>query len=202
MRRLFCSLNILEGKEKHGYLEYYEKRVCESGLPHKVVYLDQKCWIELAKIYYYKQTKQESKLIGKILEAFEKNEVIFPLSVSHLEETMKIFNTRRKNELVSLMIRLSRGYSFQPYVSFNIRKEIQNIVLKKLGLPQKNIRNSILKQGISNLVGGGKPTLAFRKGAKGSELPENFKKGTLGFTRESRSFRILFQVKTTKIILK
>jgi len=37
-----------------------------------VIYLDQKCWIELAKMYYGEQSEQESELIEKILEGSEK----------------------------------------------------------------------------------------------------------------------------------
>jgi len=39
-------------------------------------------------------------LVEKILEGSEKNEIIFPLSISHLEETMKISNKKRKDELL------------------------------------------------------------------------------------------------------
>jgi hypothetical protein len=167
-------------------------------LPYKVVYLDQKCWIELARLYYHKQNEQDSELVGKILEASEKHEVIFPLSMSHLEETMKISSARRKNELVPLMIRLSRGYSFQPDFSINIRAEIQNIILKKLGLPQIDIRSYILKQGISNLIGGGKPTLEFRKG---SELPEDIQKELLDLLENPQVMEFSFKLKLPKSFL-
>lgn len=172
--------------------------LCESELPYKVVYLDQKCWIDLARLYYHKQTEEENKLVKKILEASEKYKVIFPLSISHLEETMKISSKRRKNELVPLMIRLSKGYSFQPYFSVNIRAEIHNILLRKLGLPQINIRNLILKQGISNLIGGGKPTLVFRKG---SELPEDIQKELLDLLESPKALEVAFKSKLPKSLL-
>lgn len=186
-------------KERIGFPEYYEKSLLrEFELPYKVVYLDQKCWIELARIYYHKQSERESELVGKILEASEKYEVIFPLSISHLEETMKISSARRKNELVPLMIRLSKGYSFQQYPSINIRAEIQNIVLKKLGLPQINVRNLILKQGISNLIGGGKPELVSRKG---SELPEDIEKELLDLLESPKVLEFSFKLKLPKSFL-
>lgn len=167
-------------------------------MSYKVVYLDQKCWIDLARLYYHKQTEKESELVGKILDASEKNGVIFPLSISHLVETMKISNERRKNELVPLMIRLSRGYSFQPYFSINIRSEIQNIILRKLELPQINVRNLILKQGISNLIGGGEPSLISRKG---SELPENVKKELLDLLESPKSLEFSLNLKLPKSFL-
>jgi hypothetical protein len=166
-----------------------------------VIYLDQKCWIELAKMYYGEQSEQESELVEKILEGSEKNEIIFPLSISHLEETMKISNKKRKDRLVYLMVRLSKGYSFQPYFSHNITREIQNIVLKKLGLPQINIRDHILKQGISNLLGGGKPTLEFRKGAKSSELPEDIKKKLLDLLESPKTLEFCLKQKLPRSLV-
>ena len=144
----------------------------------KVVYLDQKCWIEIAKIYYGKPSQQERQLIEKLFKASENSQVIFPLSILHLEETMRISDTKRKSQLASLMIKLSKGYSFQPYYAANIRAEIFNVILKKLGIPPINIRNYVLKQGISNLIGA-KPELIQKKGAESSELPEDLKKKLL-----------------------
>ena len=192
-----------EMREVCGGIKFYfpniiKELASESELPYKVVYLDQKCWIDIARMYYHKQTERESELVGKILEASEKYEVIFPLSISHLEETMKISSARRKNELVPLMVRLSRGYSFQPYFSINIRTEIQNIVLRKLGLPQINVRNLILKQGISNLIGGGKPTLVSRKG---SELPEDIKRELLDLLESPKTLEFSFKLKLPKSFL-
>ena len=179
--------------------EYYGKSLLrESELPYKVVYLDQNCWIDLARLCYHRQTERESELVDKIFEASEKYKVIFPLSISHLEETMKISSARRKNELVPLMIRLSRGYSFQPSVSINIRAEIQNIVLRKLGLPQINVRNLILKQGISNLIGGGKPTLVSREG---SELPEGIQRELLDLLESPKVLEFSFKLKLPKSLL-
>jgi len=114
---------------------------------------------------------------------------------------MKISNKKRKDELTSLMVRLSKGYSFQPYFSHNITREIQNIVLKELGLPQINIRDHILKQGISNLVGGGKPTLEFRKGAKSSELPEDIKKELLDLLESPKTLEFCLKQKLPRSLV-
>lgn len=111
---------------------------------------------------------------------------------------MKISNKRRKNELVPLMVRLSRGYSFQPYFSINIRSEIHNIILRKLGLPQINVRNLILKQGISNLIGGGKPTLTSRKG---SGLPEDIKRELLDLLESPKVLEFSLNLKLPKSFL-
>ena len=73
------------------------------------------------------------------------------------------------------MARISRGYSFQPYFNRIVKLEIQNIVLKKLGRPTINIKNSVLGHGIAHLLGV-KPEIVPRDGADKSEPPEDIKK--------------------------
>lgn len=144
----------------------------------KIVYLDQKCWINLAKLYYTNKTKNESDLLKKILDASEKNRIIFPLSLSHINETNRISSKKRRNQLAFLMSKISKAYTIQPYVDKIIRAEIRNIVLRKHDLKPKDIREYVLKKGISNLLGA-KPTLVPRKGNKNSKLPDSVKKELL-----------------------
>lgn len=165
----------------------------------KVIYLDQKDWIDIARIYYGEPSEQERKLVEKILEASEKRQVVFPLSISHLDETMRISNTKRKNRLASLMMKISKGYSFQPYVDPIIGAEVQNIVLKKLGLPTLNIRNYVLKRGISHLLGV-TPELVPRNEAKSSELPEDIKKKLLDLLESPETLEFALKQKKPKSI--
>lgn len=165
----------------------------------KVIYLDQKDWIDIARIYYGKPSEQERKLVEKILEASEKPQVIFPLSISHLDETMHISNTKRRNRLASLMVKISKGYSFQPYVDLVIGAEVQNIVLKKLGLPTLNIRNYVLGQGISHLLGA-TPELVPRDETKSSELPEDIKKKLLDLLESPETLEFALKLRKPKSI--
>lgn len=143
----------------------------------KVIYLDQKCWIDIAKEYYSEPSRQERELVQKIIEASRENRAIFPLSISHLDETMRISDDERRNRLAFLMVKISKGYAFQPYVDRNIRNEVRNIVLKKLGLPVLNIQDYALKQGISHILGA-RAKLEPKKEAK-NELPKEIKKKLL-----------------------
>jgi hypothetical protein len=162
----------------------------------KVIYLDQNCWIEIAKRYYGKSTRLEKKLVDNIFLASERRQAIFPLSISHLEETMRISDDERRNRLAFLMVKISGGYAFQPYVDRNIRNEIRNIVLKRLGLPPLNIRDHVLKQGISHLLGA-KAELKQRKGAK-NELPEEIKKKLLDLLERPETLEFALRQRTPK----
>jgi hypothetical protein len=51
----------------------------------KIVYFDQKCWIDTAKLYYGHPTGEEKELLGKILQSSEKGRLIFPLSITHFD---------------------------------------------------------------------------------------------------------------------
>lgn len=129
-----------------------------------VIYLDQKCWIEIARIKFGNPSQKDSALLKKIQDAVDENRAIFPLTLSNMEETVKIRNDERRKKLASLMINISKGFSFQPYLERNLEKEILNIVLRKLSAPLLDIRKTILKQGISNMVGA-KGTISQKKGA-------------------------------------
>jgi hypothetical protein len=165
----------------------------------KVVYLDQKCWIDIAKLYFGEMSEQDSNLVKKLLEASEKGQMIFPLSLSHIDETNRITDDKRRNQLAFLMAKISRGYSLQPYFNRLLRAEIRNIVLRKLGLNAINIRDYVLKKGISNLLGA-KPTLVPRKNAPSSELPEDVKKKLLDLLESSESIELALQQRPPKSI--
>ena len=165
----------------------------------KIVYLDQKCWIDIAKLYYGQPTKEEKKLIERIFQSSEKGQLISPLSISHLEETMKIANSRRKSQLAFLMAKLSQGYALQPYVDRVIDAEIENIVLRKVELPTQNIRNFVLKKGVSHLVGA-KPELVFKKGSPTSEDKQKMEKLASDLLEDPQTIEILLKQSLPKSI--
>lgn len=165
----------------------------------KVVYLDQKCWINIAKLYFSETPEQESDIVKKLLEVSEKGQTIFPLSLSHIEETNRVADDKRRNQLAFLMAKMSKGYTLQPYFSRLLRAEIRNIVLRKLGLNTINIRDYILKKGISNLLGA-KPTLVPRKGATSSELPEDVKKKLLDLLESPEAIELALRQRPPRSI--
>jgi len=141
----------------------------------KVIYLDQNAWIDLAN--------SSRETIDLVTTLSESDSVIFPLSIVHLEETSKDHNLTRKQELASLMIRISKGYCFLPYVDQIIEKEIRREVFRRLGLTLSNtdLRNYVLKKGICNMIGV-KPSVVKRKSANIPDQPPNdVKKKMLDF---------------------
>jgi len=161
------------------YSHYYSKMVSQQK--PKVIYLDQKCWIDIAKIYYGESSDEEKEIIQKFLDASKSGQAIFPLSLSHVEETNRIRDKKRKGNLSFLMTKISKGYTFQPYFERLIRAEIRNIVLRKFSLNPVDIRKYILKRGLSNLLGG-EPKLVPKEGSANPDLPEDLKKELLELT--------------------
>jgi hypothetical protein len=118
-----------------------------------VIYLDQWCWIELAKIRYNCSSEKDKELLAKIDSAVKEKRAIFPITLCNADETLKIVDDKRRERLANLMLELSNAYSFQPYFDSNFKLELKNVVFNKLGLPQIHIRKMVLKRGLSNLVG-------------------------------------------------
>jgi len=82
-----------------------------------LVYLDQKGWIDLAKVEYRSvKTCEEARLLETIYHAVEKDKALFPLSIVHLDEMPSRRKTWRR-QLAALMVKLSKGYSLSPYRS-------------------------------------------------------------------------------------
>lgn len=158
----------------------------------KIVYLDQKCWINIAKLYYGDKSERESDIVKKILVASESGQIIFPLSLSHINETNRISDDKRRNQLAGLMTKISKGYTLQPNFNWLLRAEIKNIVLRKLGLKTKNIRELIVKKGISNALGA-KATLVPKNEIKTPELPENEKNKLLTLLESPEAIELILK---------
>lgn len=87
----------------------------------------------------------------------------------------------RRQERASLMIRISKGYCFLPYVNQIIEKEIRLEVLRRLGFPKIWLRNYVLKKGIC-YMSGVKPAIVKRKGAEvPNQPPDDLKKEMLDY---------------------
>ena len=167
----------------------------------KIVYLDQKCWINLAKLYFGKKSEQENNFVKRLVEASEKGQMIFPLSMSHLNETNSIADYERRKKLSSLMVKISKCYTLQPYFNRLLRAEIRNYVLLKLGLNTINVRDHILKKGISNLLGA-EPKLIPRNGNNSSELPEDVKNKLLELLESPEAMELALMQRSPKSIEK
>lgn len=151
-----------------------------------IVYLDQKGWINLAKIKYGSvKTDEETRLLETMYRAVEEDKVIFPLSIVHLDE-MPSSETKRQ-QLAALMVRLSKGYSFSPYVDSQIAVEVDQIIAKKLGYPGIDLRQVFLKQGIHHLFGL-KGEIVSRDGDGNRKPPEEIKEKMTKMLYDPRVF--------------
>lgn len=144
----------------------------------EVVYLDQKDWIFLAKGYYNNQFKVNKEICNLVLGASEKK-TVFPLSIIHLEETLRHLNPKKRERLATFMIKVSRGYSILPANSI-MKSEVRQAALKKLGLPTIDIRKIVIGRGISHMLGA-KGELKRKEGASGPELSEEAKRKILDY---------------------
>lgn len=159
-----------------------------------IVYLDQKGWIDLAKIKYGSvKTDEETRLLETIYRAVEEDKVIFPLSIVHLDE-MPSSETKRQ-QLAALMVRLSKGYSFSPYVDNQIAVEVDQIVAEKLGYLHIDLRQVFLKQVIHNLIGS-KVEIVRRDGDKNEKPPKEIKEKMTNLLYDPRVFE--FSLTKTK----
>jgi len=119
----------------------------------KIVYFDLKGWIDLAKMYYGQPSNREKRLLEKILQWSYDGTAIFPISIIHLFETRNIANPRRREDLVSLMVKISKYHTITPHWNRLLELEIKNLILEKLGLPLTNIHDHFVGKGFSRLMG-------------------------------------------------
>lgn len=76
----------------------------------------------------------------------------------NLSETCSISKSKWRKHLSALMASVSKCNALTPYWPLIMDIEIQNLVLKTLGLPQYNVRKYWLGKGITHLIGQ-KPSL-------------------------------------------
>jgi hypothetical protein len=158
----------------------------------KIVYLDQKCWIDIAKLYYGRASEDGKKLVERIFETSEKGQTIFPLSISHLDETLHIASSKHRMQLASLMTRLSKGYALQPYVDVVIQAEIENMVLRKVGLHVLDIRSFVLRKGISHLVGA-KPEVKIKDSSMDPKLVHEIEEKLLHALEDPKTIELIMK---------
>jgi hypothetical protein len=128
----------------------------------KIVYLDQKGWIDLAKIYYGKSPGTEKRVLEQILQASDSGTTIFPISIVNFSETTIISKNRWRKELASLIVKVSKYYTILPYIDYTIDLEAENLIRKMLDLSPINIRERYVGKGFARLMGG-KPEATSKK---------------------------------------
>jgi len=130
----------------------------------KVVYLDTKDWIELARGYYEK-SQGFQKIAQIVVDKSGAGQAIFPLSIIHFSETVRNLNPARRRRLAEYMILVSHGWAILPAPTI-ISPEIENACLEYMGLPPRyTLENFVFKKGISQLMGA-RGTLVAKNGTK------------------------------------
>lgn len=123
-------------------------------MSQKIIYLDQYAWINLAQAYFGKNKDIDAiRLCEKVINASESNDAIFPLSLNHLIETRNELNPKRRERLIEFMSYVSKGYTIVPF-SCTTDAEIRNAILRRLGFCTINIKDFVIRKGISHMFGG------------------------------------------------
>lgn len=119
----------------------------------RIIYLDQNIWINLSKAYYGIDKSLELKEVcDKLINASEEGNVICPLSVTHLIETLRHMNKDRRKRLAKFMVKISKGFTICPY-TIVIPREIKNAIYKRLGMEPLDISKNVIGKGIAHSWG-------------------------------------------------
>lgn len=123
-------------------------------MSQKIIYLDQYVWINLARAYFG-ETKDKDiiRLCEKVVKASESNDAIFPLSLNHLIETRKRKEPKSRERLIEFMSNVSKSYTILPF-SVTTDAEIRSAILRRLGFCTINIKDFVIRKGISHMFGG------------------------------------------------
>ena len=79
---------------------------------NKLIYLDQKDWINLARAYYHTALGEKYlPVLEKIRIALSDQSVIFPLSSTHFIETGKIKDISRRKRLAQVLLNFEKRKS-------------------------------------------------------------------------------------------
>ncbi len=120
----------------------------------KRVYLDTNHWIKLAQIVSGKENDPEyKKIYEKIILLSDSEKIIFPISASHVHELTKHHNQEKREEIIDLLVDISKGWFLQPIDLF-FDKEIENAIMHRLKQDSlHDINNEVLKKGLSYFCG-------------------------------------------------
>lgn len=116
-----------------------------------MIHLDTKDWIELAR-GYHGLAPDLQETARYVLKQSESGEAVFPLSITHFDETTRKLSQKRRERLAEYMVLVSQGWAILP-APFIIEPEIEDACLKRLGLPGYDLRAFVIKKGLSQLVG-------------------------------------------------
>jgi hypothetical protein len=142
--------------------------VDKAGFP-KVLCLDTKIWIELARIYYYgtKSDERPKAALLAIVEAVSSGKVVVPVFTTNLDEVAEASDEARRERLACFMVDISGNVSALPWSEAE-EGELHNAISRLfLGREEtKRTREQMLRPGMIAAYGrrlevsGGDPFLA------------------------------------------
>jgi hypothetical protein len=116
------------------------------------VYLDQFAWVGVAKAHHGKSTDWADAL-DAMCDAKKTGTAAFPISLSHVNETIKRADDGSRGRLLDVMADLWDANAIRPWSQMR-RAEIRNMVKKRLGLPQEDLDAWAFGRGIGHALGG------------------------------------------------
>lgn len=164
-----CKTSPVKDIFSSEYKKFIESELMKKKMSIKYplkIYLDQKDWILLAKAWKEKDGNPILKrLLQKLIIHAYNDKIIIPLSINHMIETSNRGDKKSRDDLIELMITLSKGYTIIPYVTV-IPYEIKNAIYQNLGISEKTIevKKMVFSRGIGNILGA-TPTIQNKEGS-------------------------------------
>jgi hypothetical protein len=116
-----------------------------------IIHLDQKDWIGLARRYHGIDPDPEN-IAEQVVGVSDAEKAIFPLSITHFDETTKRLDDDSRKRLAQYMVGVSKGWAILPATRI-IEPEIENACLKSLKGQAYDLQKFAIKKGLSQLVG-------------------------------------------------
>lgn len=116
------------------------------------VYLDQFAWVGLAQAHHGKSDEWRD-VLDAVREARRDGEAVFPISLSHVNETVKRAADESRGRLLDVMAEHWDAHAIRPWSQMR-RAEIRNAVKQRTGLPQEDLDAWAFGRGIGHVLGG------------------------------------------------
>lgn len=124
----------------------------KKSLP-RLLYLDMKDWIELAKVYYGKVTNGDLfQILNKIINLTKEGKLRVVFNLTTYTELKKIRSENQRKKLSKFVFFLSKGYSFPPIVRL-FEREILNYIDRILNIEEWDFRKNDVGIGLTYLMG-------------------------------------------------
>ena len=120
----------------------------------KRIYLDTNHWIKIAQIANGKENDPGYKKIYKKIKLFsDSGKIIFPISMAHVHELATHSNQKKREEMIDLLVDVSKGWFLQPVTLF-FEKEIENAIRHRIKQDSlHDINQEIVQKGLSYFAG-------------------------------------------------